>query len=582
MTTARATDTGKADDTFHGHKRLRLVVAGFTLGFAVLIGKLAWLTLIEDGNGRQTAQFDAQVRIPRPDITDRHGNVLATDIPVSSLFADPAKMIDVDEAVELLTGALPELNAKDLRSKLDKRERRFVWIKREVSPGQRELIHNMGIPGIGFRAETRRIYPMGKLASHVLGSVDVDSHGIAGLEKFLDDQGALYTASLADTKRAASLPAETSIDIRVQQAVTDELRKSIKKFSAKAAAGIVLQANTGEVLSLVSLPDYSPNNPKDALKNENVNRVTAGVFELGSIIKAVTFAMALDAGTATLKSRYDARYPLVIGSATINDFHAKRRILTVPEIFMFSSNIGTGKMALDVGQEGHQAFLRKMGFFDRLVTELPEAAKPLLPKKWGKLVTVTASFGHGFAVQPLQGATVAAALLNGGRLIPPTLLRRDAETAEALAQQVIKPSTSADMRYLFKLNVDEGTAGKAGVPGFRVGGKTGTAEKVVNGRYSKNHRLNSFIGAFPIEDPKYVVLIMLDEPKPLPETHGYATSGWNAVPTAGKVIARIAPLLGVAPKFDEASSGKLKEYKIRVLQERQKTDKQASLAGAGQ
>jgi len=582
MNTAKPTDKSRVDDTFRGHKRLRLVVAGFALGFAILIGKLAWLTLIEGGNGRQTAQFDAKVRIPRPDISDRNGNVLATDIPVSSLYADPAKMIDIDEAVELLTGALPELNAKDLRRKLDRRKRRFVWIKREVSPGQRELIHNMGIPGVGFRAETRRIYPMGKLASHVLGSVDVDSHGIAGLEKFLDDQGALYTASLADTKRAASMPAQTSIDIRVQHVVTDELRKSIKKFSAKAAAGIVLHANTGEVLSLVSLPDYSPNNPKDALKNENVNRVTAGVFELGSIIKAVTFAMALDAGTATLKSRYDARYPLVIGRARINDFHAKRRILTVPEIFMFSSNIGTGKMALDVGQEGHQAFLRKMGFFDRLVTELPEAAKPLLPKKWGKLVTVTASFGHGFAVQPLQGATVVAALLNGGRLIPPTLLRRDAETAEALAQQVIKPSTSADMRYLFKLNVDKGTAGKAGVPGFRVGGKTGTAEKVVNGRYSKNHRLNSFVGAFPMDDPKYIVLIMLDEPKPLPETYGYATSGWNAVPTAGKIIARIAPLLGVAPKFDEISSEKLKKYKTRVLKERQKLDKQASLAGAGQ
>ena len=522
------------------------------------------------------------MRIPRPDITDRHGHVLATDIPVSSLYADPAKMIDVDEAVELLTGALPELNARDLRRKLDRRQRRFVWIKREVSPGQRELIHNMGIPGVGFRAETRRIYPMGRLASHVLGSVDVDSHGIAGLEKFLDDQGALYTASLADTKRAASMPAQTSIDVRIQHVVTDELRKSIRKFSAKAAAGIVLKTDTGEVLSLVSLPDYSPNNPKDALKNENVNRVTAGVFELGSIIKAVTFAMALDAGTATLKSRYDARYPLVIGRARINDFHAKRRILSVPEIFMFSSNIGTGKMALEVGEEGHQAFLRKMGFFDRLVTELPEAAKPLLPKRWGKLVTVTASFGHGFAVQPLQGATVAAALMNGGKLIPPTLLRRDVETAEALAQQVIKPSTSADMRYLFKLNVDEGTAGKAGVPGFRVGGKTGTAEKVVNGRYAKNRLLNSFIGAFPMDDPKYVVMIMLDEPKALPETHGYATSGWNAVPVAGKVIARIAPLLGVMPKFDDASTAKLKTYKASVLKEREKLDKQAAIAGAAQ
>ena len=579
MTENAMTGTTQKQVALRGHKRLRLVMAGFALGFSVLVGKLGWLTIIEGGQASQTAQFDAKVRIPRPDITDRYGNVLATDIPVSSLYADPAKMIDIDEAVELLTGALPELKTADLRKKLDNRKRRFVWIKREVSPGQRELIHNMGIPGVGFRAETRRVYPMDRLAAHVLGSVDLDSHGIAGIEKFLDDQGALYTASLADATRAASMPAQTSIDIRVQHAVTDELRKAITKFSAKAAAGVVLDVRTGEVLALVSLPDFSPNNPKDALKNENVNRVTAGVFELGSVIKAVTFAMALDAGTATLKSSYDARYPLVIGRARINDFHAKRRILTVPEIFMFSSNIGTGKMALDVGEERHQAFLRKMGFFDRLSTELPEAAKPLLPKRWGKLVTVTASFGHGFAVQPMQGATAAAALVNGGKLIPPTLLRRDAETANALAEQVIKPSTSADMRYLFKLNVDEGTAGKAGVPGFRVGGKTGTAEKVVKGRYSKDHRLNSFIGAFPMDDPKYAILIMIDEPQPLPETHGYATSGWNAVPTAGKVIARIAPLLGVTPVFDENSTKELKKYKAAVLKER---EKQAKLSGDAQ
>ena len=551
-----------------GHKRLRLVMTGFVLGFSVLVGKLGWLTIVEGGQNEQVAQFDEKTRIPRPDITDRFGNVLATDIPVSSLFADPAKMIDVDEAVELLTGALPDLDAVKLREQLDNRKRRFVWIKREVSPSERELVHNMGIPGVGFRSETRRVYPMGKLASHVLGSVDLDSHGIAGIEKFLDDQGALYTASLADTSRAASLPAQTSIDIRVQHAVTDELRKAMVKFRAKAAAGVVLKADTGEVLSLVSLPDYSPNNPKDALKDENVNRVTAGVFELGSIIKAVTFAMAIDAGTATLKSKYDARYPLVIGRARINDFHAKRRVLTVPEIFMYSSNIGTGKMALDVGEERHQAFLRKMGFFERLNTELPEAAKPLLPPRWGKLVTVTASFGHGFAVQPMQGAAVAAALVNGGKLIPPTLLRRDKETAAALAQQVIKPSTSADMRYLFKLNVDEGTAGKAGVPGYRIGGKTGTAEKVVKGRYSKDHRLTSFIGAFPMDDPEYVVLILIDEPQPLPETHGYATSGWNAVPTAGKVIARIAPMLGVMPVFDETSLKELEKYKATIAKER--------------
>lgn len=564
-----------------GHKRLRLVMAGFAMGLAVLVGKAGWLTIVEGGEGQQHARSGPEPRIPRPNISDRYGHTLAADIPVSSLYADPAKMIDIDEAVELLTGALPNLDGRDLRRKLENRKRRFVWIQREVSPAEREIIHNMGIPGVGFRNETRRIYPMGNLAAHVLGAVDLDSKGIAGLEKYLDDQGALYTASLADPTRAASMPAQTSIDVRVQHAVTDELAKAMTKFRAKAAAGIVLNAYTGEVLALASLPDFSPNNPADALKSENVNRVTAGVFELGSIIKAVTFAMALDYGTATLKSRYDARFPLVIGRARINDFHAQKRIMTVPEIFMHSSNIGTGKMALEVGEERHQAFLRKLGFFDRLQTELPEAAKPLLPPRWGKLVTVTASFGHGFAVQPMQGAAVAAALVNGGKLIPPTLLKRDVETADALAEQVIKPSTSADMRYLFRLNVTEGTAGKAEVPGYRVGGKTGTAEKVIKGRYSKDHRLTSFIGAFPMDDPKYVMLMMLDEPKPLPETYGYATSGWNAVPTAGKVIARIAPLLGVTPEFDEDSLKKLEKYKKERLKEQAKEAERAAALEGG-
>jgi cell division protein FtsI (penicillin-binding protein 3) len=274
----------------------------------------------------------------------------------------------------------------------------------------------------------------------------------------------------------------------------------------------------------------------------------------------------------TLESRYDARFPLVIGRARISDFHAQRRVLTVPEIFVHSSNIGTAKMALDVGIEGHQAFLRKVGLFDRLRTELPEAAKPLLPQRWSKISTVTAAFGHGFAVQPLQGASVAAALLNGGRLIPPTFLKRDKDTANDLAVQVIKPETSAMMRYLFRLNVQEGTAGKADVPGFDIGGKTGTAEKVVNGRYTKDRRLTSFVGAFPMEKPRYVVLIMLDEPQPLPETYGFATAGWNAVPTTGKILTRLVSILDLEPHLTEAEIEKLTKAQAKKQQALQETN----------
>ena len=286
--------------------------------------------------------------------------------------------------------------------------------------------------------------------------------------------------------------------------------------------------------------------------------MTSGVYELGSVIKAVTFAMALDYGTATLESRYDARFPLVIGNARINDFHAQRRVLTVPEVFTNSSNIGTAKMALEVGTRAPPGIpASAWACSTGLQTELPESARPLLPKRWSRLATATAAFGHGFAVQPLQGAAVVAGLLNGGHLMTPTLLKRSEEDALAMATTIVKPATSETLRYLFRLNATEGSAAKADVIGYRVGGKTGTAEKVVNGRYSKDKRLASFIGAFPMDNPKYLILVMLDEPKATPETYGFATAGWNAVPTAGLIIERIAPMLGVEPVFTPEDMEKL-------------------------
>lgn len=539
-----------------GQNRLRLVVFGFSLCFAIIAGRLVELSLLRGLFIDSQVRVARETRLPRPDIVDRNGVLLATDIKVYSLFANPRKIIDVDEAVELLTAVLPKLDVGKLTRQLSNRKRAFVWIKREVSPALKNEVYNQGIPGIGFRKETLRVYPNGRLAAHVLGYVDVDSHGIAGMEKYLDDRGALYTASLADPVKKANMPAVLSIDSKVQHAVTDELAKAISHFKAKAGAGIVMDVNTGEIIAMVSLPDYNPNQPVGAQNPLAINRVTTGVYELGSVIKAVTFAMAFDAGVMTMNSRYDARFPLKVGRSKIHDFHAQRRILTVPEVFLHSSNIGTARMALDVGMARHQAFLRKAGMFDRLIAELPEAAAPILPKRWGKITTVTAAFGHGFAVQPLQGVTVASAIVNGGHLIPPTFLKRGREAAMGLSVPLIKPQTSEKMRYLFRLNAQKGTARKADklAAGYRIGGKTGTAEKVVKGRYSKDHRLNSFIGAFPMEKPKYSVLVMLDEPQPLKETFGYATSGWNAVPTAGKVIARIAPLLGINPDLSAATA----------------------------
>ena len=556
---AGTTTTVEGNDVprLKGQNRIRLMGLFFASIFLAITVQLVRITIIAPMNEEAKIIAEAREHIPRPDIVDRNGIVLATDIAVASLYADPRKIIDIDEAVELITATVPDIDSKALLAKFKTPGKAFVWLKRQVSPEERDAVYNLGIPGVGYVNERKRVYPQGRLSAHTVGYVDVDTKGIAGIERYLDDAGALFTASLTDPGKAAAAPAELAMDIRVQHAMTDEISKAVIKFKAIAGGGILLDIETGEVISLVSLPDFDPNAEAKKIGRDQQNRMLSGVYELGSVIKAVTFAMAFDTGTVNMNSKYDARFPLVIGSARISDFHAQRRVLTVPEIFTHSSNIGTAKMALDVGVEKHKEFLASVGLFDKLLTEVPETARPLLPKKWGKLVSATAAFGHGFAVQPLQGLSVVAGLLNDGNMVPPTFMRRSKEEADVLAKNIVKASTADALRTLFRLNVTDGTASKADVVGYRVGGKTGTAEKVVNKRYSKEHSLTSFIGAFPMDKPRYAILIMLDEPKALPETYGFSTSGWNAVPTASKIIERIAPLLNIKPVFTAADREKL-------------------------
>jgi cell division protein FtsI (penicillin-binding protein 3) len=511
---------------------------------------------LPDGHGSRRAIGHDAVATARPDILDRNGEILATDVRTPSLFGEPHRIIDVDEASELLTAVMTEVDAGELRERLGSK-RRFVWLKREITPKQREQIHRLGIPGIGFLPENKRIYPNGTEVSHLIGHVNIDNQGIAGIEKWLDARGLadLHLAGLATDR--LQKPVELSVDLRVQHAMRDELVAARTKFKAMAVAGLLTDVRTGEIISMVSLPDYNPNNPREALDPTRINRLTTGVFEMGSTFKALTVAMALDSGKISLKSSFDARGGLHYGKFTIHDFHAQNRVLTVPEIFTYSSNIGTARMALSLGVEHHKWFLRKMGQLDRLRTELPESAEPLAPRRWGELNTVTIAFGHGLSVAPLQAVSAIGALMNGGRLIPPTFLKRSEQDAMALSTQVVKPETSEKMRYLMRLNVEKGTATKADVKGYYVGGKTGTSEKVVGGRYSKTKVLTSFTAVIPADQPRYLLLIMLDEPQATPETHGYATSGWNAVPVGGAVIGRIAPLLGLEPRFELPTSDKL-------------------------
>ena len=547
---ARALLYGKADRNAKARARVGLAILLFAAVYAVIAGRLVLYAIVPEAHTARRGAVTDAVATARPEITDRNGEILATDVTVPSLYGEPRRLVDVDEAVELLTAVLPDLDAKETRDRLGDRKRGFVWLKREITPKQQQDIYRLGLPGLGFLPENKRTYPNGAEVAHLIGLVNIDNQGIAGIEKWLDNSGlaALLAAGLA-TDRLQE-PVQLAVDLRVQHALRDELVAARARYKSQAAAGLVVDVRTGEIIAMVSVPDYDPNNPREVNDPTRINRLTTGVYEMGSTFKALTFAMALDSGKVTLNSTFDARQSLRYGKFAIHDYHGKNRVLSVPEIFKYSSNIGTARMALLIGVEAHQAFLRKVGQLDRLRTELPESADPIVPKRWGELNTVTIAFGHGLSVAPLQAVMAVSSLVNGGFLIPPTFLKRTQEQAQQLATRVIKPETSAMMRYLMRLNAESGTATHGDVPGYYIGGKTGTAEKVVNGRYSKTKLLTSFTAILPADKPRYQVLIMLDEPQGTAETHNYATSGWNAVPTAAKVVARIAPMLGIEPRFD--------------------------------
>lgn len=530
--------------------RFRLACLGFALAFVMIGGRLVSLGFADSGPG-PTGAYDISTTIHRPDVLDRNGQLLATDIRGATLYADPKRILDADEVVDGVASVLPDINKARLRKQLAGRGR-FVRIARELAPSQQQKVHDLGLPGLGFIQEYRRFYPVGATASHVVGLVDVDNRGLGGIEKFIDNNPQL-TMMNPQTESGGETVA-VSLDIGVQHVLREELVSAMTLYEAKAASGIVLDVHTGEIVALASLPDFDPHRRKDALDKNRINRVGFGVYELGSTLKAVTVAGVLDSGLANINTVYDASSPIYFGRFSINDFHGKRRPLTVTEAFIYSSNIASAKMAMHMGVPAHRAFLKKLGLLDPVVTELGPSAAPIVPRNWKRLNTMTIAFGHGLSVTPLQLATATVPLVNGGRAIQPTFLPRTREEARAASKQVVSPKTSAAMVKLMRDNVLRGSGKRANAEGYRVGGKTGTAEKVVNGRYSGDARLNSFLSVFPTDDPQYVVLVTLDEPQPVEATNFSATAGLNAAPTVGKVIARIAPILGVQPRLDETVS----------------------------
>ena len=555
--TAIVVDSARKATGGRTRNRVVMTMAVFFGIYATIAGRLVYLGMLDP---ETSAGPESRITASRPDIVDRNGEVLATDIKTASLFAEPRRIVDADEAIEKLSTVLPDLNVEQTYNKL-KSGTGFVWLKRQLTPKQQAEIMALGIPGIAFRTEKRRFYPGGETTSYIVGLTNIDNKGISGLEKYIDDQGLadLQASGLAVAKDLK--PVRLSIDLRVQHIVRDEIQAAMEKYRAVAAGAVVINVKTGEILAMGSVPDFDPNNPFNAQDKDRLNRMSAGLFEMGSTIKSFTTAMALDSGKMTLNSTVDASRPLTIGRQTIRDFHGKGRVLTVPEVFIFSSNIGSAKEADVVGIEGHREFLKRLGLLDRLQTELPESARPTEPRVWKKVHSITAAFGHGFSTTPLQTAAGAVALMNGGRYMIPTFLPRTLEEAMAVSTKVVSDQTSADMRYLYNLNATApGGSGKRGtVPGYRVGGKTGTAEKVVNGRYSKEKNFNAFLAAFPMDDPQYLVLTIIDEPKMEGSTRS-ATAGFTAAPMVSNIIRRSASLLGVKPEFGQEGAATLASY----------------------
>ena len=535
------------------HRRLALTALGFLgLFFAVLV-KLSLATVL-DPNRPPPPRHPLARLFDHPDqladaplvrramIVDRHDQILAISLPAAALYADPRQIIDPAKVAAQLKAVLPDLDLAMATRRLGQSDKQFVYLAFRITPEQEEAINALGIPGVDFLPTEIRRYPMGRLAAQVLGGVNVDDHGIAGVEKSLDQR------LLADPA-----PLRLSLDVRVQAVLRDELARAMDEFQAIGATGIVMKVDTGEVLAMVSLPDYDANDLATAPPDGRFNRAASGVYEPGSTFKLQTAAMALNDGVIHVWDRFDTVHPIHIGRFTITDFEQAHYDYALPEIIAQSSNIGASHIALLVGRARQRAFLRANGMFAAAPIQLPESAPPLVqPKRaWGEASVMTVSFGNGIAVTPIQLLTGTAALIDGGVYHKPTLLALPAGTVPP-GRRVIRASVSLTMRKLMRDVLLFGTGKQARVPGYLMGAKTGTSQKIARGGYRLHSNLASMIAAFPMTEPKYIIYAMLDSPKGNKSTYGFSTGGAIAGPVIRRTIARIAPMLGLLPAAPEA------------------------------
>lgn len=552
--------------------RLVLLSLFFILAYIFVAARVVDLTIIkgELKKGEETVSYLEAEPAPekvvhRADILDRNGVILARSLKTASLYADPKVIADPKVVAKDLAKVFPDMTYGDLLQKLQSKKR-FVWIKRNMTPDDQHKILYLGHPGLSFKEEQRRIYPQGALASHIIGYTNVDDEGTAGLEAGFDK-----------LLLEGNEPLLTTIDVRIQHALRREVGTAMKKFSGVAGTGMVMDVNTGEILAAVSLPDFDPHKKPDKDDPVLFNTLTKGVFEPGSTFKIFTTAAAIENANAQMGTTYDAREALRIGGFKISDYHAQKRVMTLPEVFMHSSNIGSIKMAQAVGTDQYKNFLKDLGLFSRPSLEIPEVGGPLIPSPWQEIDTMTASFGHGIAVSPLQLVVAASSIMNGGILVKPTLVLDKGQgrhTSKKKSLRVVSEKTAHRMRQLMRLVVTGGTGGNADVPGYNVGGKTGTADKNrADGKgYDKGKRRSSFMGFFPAEAPKYAVYVMVDDPKGTKESYGYATAGWVAAPAVGRVIESIVSIEGMKPQESDELGHTLDAYvktKEQIAKEKQ-------------
>ena len=527
--------------------RMPFAVAAF-LGIYLIIAVRVFVVCLPHGvkvslPGDDFAEHEIDVAAPisRADVLDRSGLVIATSLPTVNLYANPKKIQNPKEAAEKLKEVFEDMNYDDLYAKLTKKRSVFSMIKHDLSPAQQAAVNALGIPALEFQESEKRVYLHNNLFAHVLGYTNVDNVGQAGVEKFM---GQRLTKS--------SKPLQLTLDIGVQDTVREELLKAMEKFQAVAAAAVLMDINTGEILSMVSLPDFNPNVKIPVGEKALFNFLTLGIYEPGSVFKTFNTALGLESGKVKVGDKFDATKPVVIQKRKISDFHGENRWLSVGEILIYSSNIGSVQLVSRVGREDQRKFLENLGFFEKIkgleISDAEKARPQFQSKKnWTDITMATVSYGHGISVSPMHIITAFSALMNGGIYHEPTLIKSD---ERKLSRRVISERTSEQMRPLLRDVVLYGSGKKAEVPGYEVAGKTGTAEKAVNGGYAKKRVTNSFLSAFPASNPKYALLVVIDEPKGSKETWGFITSGWNAAPTAGKIIAAVAPQLGLKANFD--------------------------------